>query len=128
MLPRFKSLSADWSTQDPIRWRRRVLLQSEHPSVMASVWAKSFANLPALSVFLLLLLCLPPGGGQKKKEVTLQPPKCLFQRILCRLMKGECRLNLPLCVKLVRVSQSRTGSSPEPSACYPGTINATRIR
>ncbi len=46
---------------------------------MAFVWAKTFANLPVLSVFLLLLLCLPPGGGQKKKEVMLQSLKCIFQ-------------------------------------------------
>ncbi|XP_044046417.1 tumor suppressor candidate 3 isoform X2 [Siniperca chuatsi] len=56
--------------KDPIPRRIRVL-QSEHPSVMASVWAKSFAHLPVLSVVLLLVLCLPPGGGQKKKENLL---------------------------------------------------------
>ncbi|TKS68927.1 Tumor suppressor candidate 3 [Collichthys lucidus] len=38
---------------------------------MASVWAKSFVNLPVLCVFFLVLLCLPPGGGQKKKENLL---------------------------------------------------------
>lgn len=108
-LPHFKSLSVDWSTQHPITCRRRVS-QPEHPSVMASVWAKSFVHLPVLSAFFLLLLCLPPGGGQKKKEVMLQPLIWHFQRtLLCCLIKRVFKLNLLLCVnvKLVGVSQNR---------------------
>lgn len=66
--PFAESLYLDWSTQNPIPWRGLVS-DSQHPSVMALVWIKSFCNLPVLCVFLLVVLCLPPGGGQKKKEV-----------------------------------------------------------
>ncbi|KAF0037614.1 hypothetical protein F2P81_010488 [Scophthalmus maximus] len=76
-LRRSERLHADWTTQSPIRWQRHVS-QSEHPSVMATVSAKTFASLSVLPVFFLLLLCLPPGGGQKKKEVDLNT-KSVFQ-------------------------------------------------
>ena len=103
--PRFKSLHADWPAQGPILWQGHVS-QSEHLSVMATVWVKTVSKLTALSVLFLLLLCLPPGGGQKKKEVTLR----LFQFILWAnivflFMKDVDRLDLPVCTKLVTTNR-----------------------
>lgn len=90
---------------------------------MASVWVKSIANLPVLSVFLLLVLCLPPGGGQKKKEVTRRPRKCIFQRILlCLSMEITCKLSLPVRVKLGTFSYEGQEVFKRK-----GTINAFRM-
>lgn len=72
---------------------------------MASVWAKSFANLSVPTLFFLLLICLPPGGGQKKKEVTLQPFLMQFSaNIIVSNERGVQVETAGVSVKLVRVS------------------------